>query len=720
MELLKIEHCVGGLNLVIEVTPEKDVRLLHFGPGPYNAEERLDEKSRANRRLVDVHCTGEDHVIHHGLKHVGTLPGNRLKYESHRFAECESEEMGEEGRRDRHDRYDRQDRKGRQGGRRLEIRQTDEKTGLSVTSHFRFYKGLPVVKTWTELRNEGEAELRLEYVSTFAYSGAAKEGAKPWQEKMRLHLPRNSWCGEVQWRGHTLPEWGLDHAFDHSVNRLSVHSLGTWSSFEHLPLGILENLETGAALFWEIEHNGSWQWEISDAEVSQLYIRLSGPNEDEGHWSKVLKPGESFAAAAAAVGAVQGGFTEAAHGLVSYLRRIRRPNEDNRRLPVVYNDFMHSLWGNPTTDKLVPLVDAAAAAGCEIFCIDAGWYEGPLGQWLPSSTRFEGGLGAMAGYIRSQGLTPGLWLELESVDRNSPISQKPDDWFFCKHGKRVMDAARYQLDFRNPEVVRHADETVDRLVAEFGIGYFKFDYNQNAGAGTDVRSDSLGDGLLEHNRAYLAWADRLFKRHPQLIIESCASGGMRMDYATLSRFSLQSVSDQMDYRLMGMIAAASPSVIPPEQAGVWSYPLRDQEDEAVIFNMVNVMLSRVILGGPLAALGESARALVREGIGCYKSLRGELPSALPFWPLGIPHLHSGTACLGLRLDGRVILAVWRMDVAEERMELPLGGYAAGLIRVRCLYPKQADDGAAAAWDPDQLRLSVRLPQRYCARVFEIA
>ena len=60
---------------------------------------------------------------------------------------------------------------------------------------------------------------------------------------------------------------------------------------------------------------------------------------------------------------------------------------------------------------------------------------------------------------------------------------------------------------------------------------FKIDYNINAGIGTEYHSDSPGDGLLEHNRAYLRWLDGIFTDYPDLVIENCSSGGMRMDYA---------------------------------------------------------------------------------------------------------------------------------------------------------------------------------------------
>lgn len=87
---------------------------------------------------------------------------------------------------------------------------------------------------------------------------------------------------------------------------------------------------------------------------------------------------------------------------------------------------------------------------------------------------------------------------------------------------------------------------MDRLVEDLGVGYFKFDYNINPGPGTDVGGISAGAGLLGHNRAQLDWLDGLLDRHPNLIIENCASGAMRSDFALLSRLALQSTRYQQD------------------------------------------------------------------------------------------------------------------------------------------------------------------------------
>ena len=66
-----------------------------------------------------------------------------------------------------------------------------------------------------------------------------------------------------------------------------------------------------------------------------------------------------------------------------------------------------------------------------------------------------------------------------------------------------------------------------KLVAgEYTVRYIKMDYNIEPGIGTETNADSAGDGLLEHNRAYLAWLDGIFQKYPQLVIENCSSGGL--------------------------------------------------------------------------------------------------------------------------------------------------------------------------------------------------
>ncbi|WP_151735533.1 alpha-galactosidase ['Paenibacillus yunnanensis' Narsing Rao et al. 2020] len=691
-----IEINENGLYLFIEITEEQDVRLLHFGAAPLE-EGAVAEKNKPGFRLLELQLTGEDRAEYHGRTHRASYPGLRMVYSGH------SETVNGTGRK-------------------LELTLSDPVTGVQAVQHYQFYTGVQIMRCWTVLVNEGTEEAAVEYISSFALTGIDKEGAGDRNGKIEVSLAHSGWQSELQWRTYSLPELGMSHLADRGSKRIAASNTGSWSAAELLPMAVLHNKESSSTLFWQIEHNGSWHWEFTD-QYDQLTLLAGGPTEHDNHWWKRLAPGESFTSVPVAVGAAEGGFREAAEQLTHYRRVIRRPNEDNELLRIIFNDYMNCLWGSPTTEKLLPLIDAAAEVGCEYFCIDAGWYApgewwDGVGEWLPSRERFPEGIKYVLDYIRSKGMIPGLWLELEVMGINSPkLAETDDSWFFMRHGKRVKDRSRYQLDYRNPKVIAHADGVMRRLVEEYGVGYIKMDYNINAGIGTETDADSFGDGLLQHNRAYLAWLDSIFARYPQLVIENCSSGGMRMDYAMLSRHSIQSTSDQEDYVQYAAIAAGAPAVLTPEQAAVWSYPLREGDDEEVIFNMVNALLLRVHQSGHLAELTPPRRALVKEALDYYKSIRADIPQAVPFWPLGLPDSGSEWISLGLQAGETRYVAVWRTAGEETEVTLPVGDLAGARPEIVCAYPKEHH--STWSWEPSAGALTVTLPPGRTARLFEI-
>ncbi|WP_042201143.1 glycoside hydrolase family 36 protein [Paenibacillus camerounensis] len=691
-----IEIAENGLYLTIEITEELDVRLLHFGAAPLE-HGVIADKHKPGFRLLELQLSGEDRDEYHGRTHRASYPGLRMEYSGH------SDTVNALGRK-------------------LELMLADPVTGVKAVQHYQFYNGVQIIRAWTVLKNEGDSEAAIEYISSFALTGVDKEGGGDRGSKIEVTLAHSGWQSELQWRTYSLPELGMYHLADRGSKRIAASNTGSWSAAELLPMAVLHNKESGSSLFWQIEHNGSWHWELTD-QYDQLTLLASGPTEHDNHWWLKLAPGEEFTSVPVAAGSVHGGIEAAAAQLTAYRRIIRRPNEDNELLRIIFNDYMNCLWGSPTTEKLLPLIDAAADVGCEYFCIDAGWYApgewwDGVGQWEPSAERFPEGIRYVLDYIRSKGMIPGLWLELEVMGINSPkLAEADDSWFFMRHGKRVKDRSRYQLDYRNPKVIEHANGVIARLVEEYGVGYIKMDYNINAGIGTETGADSFGDGLLQHNRAYLAWLDSIFARYPDLVIENCSSGGMRMDYAMLSRHSIQSTSDQEDYVQYAAIAAGSPLALTPEQSAVWSYPLREGDDEEVIFNMVNALLLRVHQSGHLAELAPGRRELVREALDYYKSIRTSIPQALPFWPLGLPDSSGGWVSYGLQHGDVRYLAVWRIAGGEQAVTLPMPELAGRDLRISCAYPKQ--HSSEWRWDKAEGSLTVTIPAGKTARLFEL-
>lgn len=466
-------------------------------------------------------------------------------------------------------------------------------------------------------------------------------------------------------------------------------------------------------LMWQIENNGSWQWEIGDID-NMLYLKMSGPNEQDNSWYKELLPGESFESVKACI-SVSDSFDTALGAMTQYRRKIFNNNESNKKLPVIFNDYMHCLWADPTEEKMLPVIDRAAELGCEYYCMDAGWYADgtwweTVGEWQPIARRFPHGIKYVFDYIRSRGMVPGIWLEIEVMGIGCPLAKEwDDDCFFMRHGKRVIDHGRYHLDFRNEKVRAFTMDVVRRVVEEYGVGYIKMDYNIDGGIGTEVDADSFGDGLLEHNRAFTSWIDEIRDRWPSLILESCASGGLRMDYSTLEQRHIQSLTDNGSAIDTAFIACNAPTAVLPEQAAIWSFPLKDDSADMVAFNMANAMLQRIHLSGGILHISDENFALVKEGVEVYKQLRADTGAAVPFYPLGLSDYPDGWRAVAFRCPDCIRLNIWRIDGESDTLEIPLAAKEA-----KVLYPSNTA-GSITVGDT----LTVHLPKPNTALIVEV-
>jgi alpha-galactosidase len=320
-------------------------------------------------------------------------------------------------------------------------------------------------------------------------------------------------------------------------------------------------------------------------------------------------------------------------------------------------------------------------------------------------------------------MVPGLWLEPEVIGVHSPMADRlPEDAFFTRDGIRVAENGRHQLDLRHPAVLKHLDGVIDFLVGDLGVGYLKLDYNINAGVGTDAGGLSAGAGLLAHNRAHLDWLDAVLDRHPGLTIENCASGGMRQDYAMLSRLQVQSTSDQQDLLRYPAIAAAAPSLVTPEQAANWAYPQPGCTDDEIAFTLCGALLGRVHLSGHLNRMTDAQRHLVAGAVATYKRIRADLAQAEPFWPLGLPGWTDSWLALGMRTPRTSYLVVWRRPPVNGTGQppaeaiLPVPHLRDRPVTVDVSYP---DGTAAAAWDAAAGRLTVTLPRAPSACLIEL-
>ncbi|MCW4457106.1 glycoside hydrolase family 36 protein [Microbacterium sp. MPKO10] len=683
----------GSLEVVIdcEATPPRVAYIGAQGESGWSA-------GSAGLPLAEVRVAGEGNAIASSERLMGSALSRRMRYVSH-------------------------DETTEGDSSRLEVTMRDPGSSLTVVTRLRSWRDIAVVRWQTDVINDGDAAADVQLLSSFALGGLTAPGSAWWNDQ-RVAFADNSWFREASWQHSPPGDLGLDDVglaqwrYAGSRASFSLTGRGSWSSGGHLPLGMLSANDGSRSTLWQIENNGGWRWEIGDWEGA-LYVVGTGPTDQAHAWTRRLAPGERFRGVAAAV-AVARGDDAAFAAMNAYRRRIRRPHPDNERLPVIFNDFMNALMGDPTTEKLRPLIDAAASAGAEYFCIDAGWHADDrawwdaVGEWRETPWRFPGGLSEVTERIRTAGMIAGLWLEPESIGvRSTAADELPHEAFFQRDGVRVIEAGRYQLDFRHPAVIDRLNGVVERLITDYGVGYLKFDYNVDVTQGTDVSGSSPGDGQLEHGRAYLEWVSSLLDRHPTLVIENCASGGQRMDYASLALHPVQSTSDNQDPLHYAPIAAAAPTAVTPEQGAVWAYPNADWSSERLAFSMVNSLLGRVHLGGRLDLLDRQQAEQVREAITVYRGIRADLAVSAPIWPHGLPGWHDDVLSLGLTAANRTYLSVWRRS-GPTSVEIPLQEFTGLAIEVSCLYPTALP--TQTEWNGASGVLTVTLPDEPAARL----
>ncbi|WP_372594478.1 glycoside hydrolase family 36 protein [Actinotalea sp.] len=609
------------------------------------------------------------------------------------------------------------------GWHELTVRQQDPLTGMGAVTLFRSADGVPAVEVVTTVENTSSSTLVVEMVTTAVLTVAAVPVAGA---RLELLEGRSEWLGEDRWTRRDLTEHSivdLDFALhgQDPRGRYTVAGQSTWSTSRHLPCAAL--VETRAdgsrrTTAWEVHNNGPWRWELGARETDGIYLALLGPDDEHHHFAAALAPGDRFASVPVALAVAGGDFEQAVAALTSHRRALRSERGAVGCPPVVFNDYMNTINGDPTTDRLLPLIASAAEVGADVFCIDAGWYDdgndwwNTIGDWLPSTRRFPRGIDEVLGAIRDAGMIPGLWLEPESVGCDSALAARlPADAFIQRGGVRVVEQSRLHLDFRHPAVRAHLDGVIDRVVGELGVGYLKFDYNIPAGVGTDVAAFSPGAGLLDHARAVLSWMESVHRRHPDLIVESCASGAMRKDYATLQHFALQSTSDQQDLFRYPPIASASLVTVVPEQAGNWAYPQSSMTTEEMAFTLVTGLVGPMVLSGYLNRMSAAQRALVAEAVVLAKDTFAMRSRAVPLWPTGLPRWDDPFVSVALAEGDEVLVFCWERsqylgETYPAELGLDLAGFAGRSARVETVFPLTTPEWKAR-WLADEGVLAVQ-------------
>lgn len=590
---------------------------------------------------------------------------------------------------------------------------------LELTAQVTLPDGLDVVCQRTTVKNMGHTPVRLTRLACANVTGIGLVGT-PWYQTDRflLHYCTSHWLTEGQWQSRTLRELGLMPASSHDfeLHTFRVQSSGSWSTGEYYPLFILEDRERNECWFFEREGAESWFMELSacGGNDPELIVSLGGADEALG-WVYDLRPGEQYTSTKAVYGLVRGNFDSAVRALTAYKRMdsLVKPT-----VKVSFNDYMNCCWARPSAERTIPLIDQAAALGAQRFCIDDGW--AVPGTWEPLEERFGTyGFDGMIRYIRQKGMEAGIWFELERT--NPEIAAQFDEDFVERRDGIALGGSNPKLNLRSKQARQFLLQKIDR-VYQAGVRYIKNDHNSSEGWGTNMAGESPAEGLVLKRKAFELFFEEVYARYPDLTIENCASGAMRCDHGTLRQFALQSLSDQEDYLRFPSILIGQLACLPPEKAGVWSYPypcpfdnlpsltltaeqLASHADgRQTVFNMVTAMMGQLYLSGRVDLADETNTALIQEAIRVYRGYMDTLAQRYPIFPAGRkPHDDRSFHALGLAGERDLLLAVWTLEQTTISLEL------LSLASATCerLYP--GNSGVQIVYE--QGRLHLRFPRQ---------
>lgn len=311
---------------------------------------------------------------------------------------------------------------------------------------------------------------------------------------------------------------------------------------------------------------------VSDGSVYASLGALLFPGEIQ------LAVGESYSSPPIVAAYSGDGFSLLSRKFHSHVReKLLRPVVRNRPRPVHYNCW-EAVYFDHDLDQLKEMASKAAEIGVERFVLDDGWFgsrrndKSGLGDWTVSRQVYPDGLKPLIDHVTDLGMEMGIWFEPEMVNPDSDLYRAHPDWILQVEGsEQVQFRHQYALDISRADVADYLFERIDAILRDHNIGYVKWDMNR------DLNHPGGQDGAphaFAQVKALYDLIDRIRDAHPNVEIESCASGGGRADMGILAHTDRIWTSDSNDALDRQSIQAGASYFLPLEVLGAHVGPRR--------------------------------------------------------------------------------------------------------------------------------------------------
>ncbi|MFF2344987.1 alpha-galactosidase [Pseudarthrobacter sp. NPDC058119] len=382
--------------------------------------------------------------------------------------------------------------------------------------------------------------------------------------------------------------------------------------------------------------------------------------------------------------------------------------------PVVLNTW-EAVYFDHNLDTLIELAESAADLGVERFVLDDGWFRGRrddhagLGDWYVDETVWPDGLAPLINAVTSRGMEFGLWVEPEMVNLDSDVARAHPEWIVGPSAAAHKDGGRLPLEWRNqhvidlvnPEAWQYVFDRISALLAGNNISYLKWDQNRDLAEHGHAGRPSVHAQTLAAYRLF----DELRKAHPGVEIESCSSGGGRVDLGILERTDRVWASDCNDALERQTIQRWTGAVVPPELVGSHIGPTTSHttaRTHDLSFRAITALFGHFGMEWDIRGVQGKDREELRRVVGLYKEHRDLIHSGrrvhadLADDSLLLHGVVAGPAADGSDLGQGTTAALFalvstRTSAAEAPGRIGIPGLDAGRsYRVEVLLPTEDD------------------------------
>ena len=308
-----------------------------------------------------------------------------------------------------------------------------------------------------------------------------------------------------------------------------------------------------------------------------------------------------------------------------------RVNHPAKPRPLTLN-MWEAIYFDHSEERVRNLVDVAAAIGVERVVLDDGWFGSRrndrlgLGDWQVSKTVWPNGLRPISDYIASKGMEFGLWFEGEMVNPDSDVYRNHPEWILSEQG-RTPPTWRHQLvlNLANPDAFDYVLNSTSKVIEDSKVRYIKWDHNRVL-----VDAGYLGRAAI-HKQTLAIY--KLFKelkdRHPGLEIESCSSGGGRVDFGVVDYVDRFWVSDNNDALARQQIQRWTMQFMPPELLGTHIGPTPGHQTGRALslsFRAVTALFGHAGIEWDITKLSSEELKSLKSWSDYYKSKRSLIHS----------------------------------------------------------------------------------------------